>query len=1084
MKRKTNKALSVLLSAIMLVSVFTIALPKTTSVQAEATGTNFTYSLDGNNAVITGYTGTEKDVVVPDTIDSHKVTGIDEFAFFMNYGITSITLPESVESIGDYAFFHCTMLRDVNFQGDTLSFIGTSAFEGCQYISEITLPDSISEIGERAFLGCTSLKNVTTGKTVDKVGAYAFGYARNTSNWNYERISMTVNGYSDTAAEAYCAEYGVTFNSLGKGNAAPADSGKLPEDELNIPVLNFTDFNNYTDSDDTTLDIRDVIDRSTKDYTANATAVYTDPETGLSFDVYANLKLQGNSSMSYSKKNFTVKFYADDAFDGKYKVELQDGWGKENKYVLKANYMDHSHSRNVLGAKLWGQIVNSRENTIPQLLDAPNGGAIDGYPVKIYINGEYEGLYTLNIPKDDWQFAMGDGEKEALLGGESHEGSCNFTKPGDYTGSEWTIEYPDPEEENVEWVKNSFDNVINFVSKSDDQQFKELFSNYLDYDSCIDYYVFILFICGTDDWEKNMLMATYDGQKWFPSVYDMDSTFGIYWNGSHYNTIDWMLTHEYKGPDHGTNSLLWERVYNIFYDDIAARYAELRDTVLSEKNFIKTLNDYIGDIPKEAFDRDLEIPVGANIPSSETSDPNQIINYTLERIKYLDKQFGYETEQPDDPLKESLKEKIDEADLIDTGKYTPVSSAYLQQELDYAENIYNSALSTSDEIIAAKNSLSKAITLLIPANNENSLDLAKIPQESLTADAASYQNGEDGSKAIDGNTDTIWHSNYSGGNMPVISENGADNYITFTINDDNITNVAAVSYLPRTDANNNGVITKYKLMYSTETEGENFTDILGGSGFWKDSKDEKLCIFSAPVGAKRIRLYATSTLGSPLNSFISAAEINLYTTDTSALKEEAEKVSMLNPDDYTAESYELLEIQLERAFNILFSPETYQHVINDALADLKTAAANLEEADDTVNKENLGKLIDEAKAIDASVYTKTSREALISAIEKAEEIFKKPDPDQKDIEDACNALELAVKNLKYYLGDANHSGSVTVTDATLIQIYINRFNLPVLFDKDTADINSDGQITILDATYVQKLAAKIITNNDDGSVNI
>lgn len=88
MKRKTNKALSVLLSAIMLVSVFTIALPETISVQAETTGTSFTYSLDGDNAVINGYTGTEKDVIVPDTIDGHKITGIDEFAFFMNYGIT------------------------------------------------------------------------------------------------------------------------------------------------------------------------------------------------------------------------------------------------------------------------------------------------------------------------------------------------------------------------------------------------------------------------------------------------------------------------------------------------------------------------------------------------------------------------------------------------------------------------------------------------------------------------------------------------------------------------------------------------------------------------------------------------------------------------------------------------------------------------------------------------------------------------------------------------------------------------------------------------------------------------------------
>lgn len=743
--------------------------------------------------------------------------------------------------------------------------------------------------------------------------------------------------------------------------------------------------------------------------------------------------------------------------------------------------MDHSHSRNVLGAKLWGQIVHSREDTYQQLLDAPNGGAIDGYPVKVYINGEYEGLYTLNVPKDDWQFAMGDGEKEALLGGESHEGSCNFTQPGRYDESDWTIEYPDPEEEDVTWVKNSFDNVINFVSKSDDQQFKELFSNYLDYDSCIDYYVYILFICGTDDWEKNMLMATYDGQQWFPSVYDMDSTFGIYWNGSHYNTIDWMLTHEYKGPDHGTHSLLWERVYNNFYDDIVARYAELRDTVLSEKNFIKTLNDYIGDIPKEAFDRDLEIYGG--IPSSSTSDPNQIINYTLERIKYLDEQFGYETEQPDDPLKENLKEALDKANLIETDKYTATSVAYFQQELSYATDIYKSAVSTSDEILAAKKGLDKAMSLLISADNENCLDLAKIPQSSLTAVAASYQNGEDGSKAIDGNTTTTWHSNYSGGNMPVISENGTDNYITFTLNDESISNVAAISYLPRTDKNTNGVITQYKLMYSTEADGENFVDVPGGNGIWADNKDEKLCIFSIPVEAKRIRLYATATLGDTPNRFISASEINLFTTDTTALNNAVQIASEIEPDGYKEESYNAMKSELEKAMEILSSPVAYQTAINNACTDLNTAVENLEEAPSGITKEELKTLIDSAAAIDASVYTKVSRDALEKAFAEANNVYADGSAAQDEINTAYENLKSAVDGLKYYLGDVNHNGKVTVMDATLTQLYITNSSV-VEIDTALADLDNNSQIQIDDVSIIQKLAARIITSNDDGSVNL
>lgn len=1082
MKRKTNRALSVLLSALMLVSVFTIALPETISVQAETTDTGFAYSLNGDNAVITGYTGTESEVIVPETIDGHTVTGIDQFAFFMNYSITGITLPATVTSIGDYAFFQCSMLREVNFLGDTLNSMGTSAFESCKALTEIKLPDNVGEIGERAFLSCTGLQSITTGKTVSDIGAYAFGFVRNTSSWNYDRIYITVYGYNDTAADKYCNEYGFIFNSQGQGTPAE-ESGKLPEEELNIPTLNVTDYNNYGDTDDTTLNIRDVISRNTKDYTANAKATYTDPETGLSFDVYANLKLQGNSSMSYPKKNFTIKFYKDETFDGKYKVELQDGWGKENKYVLKANYMDHSQSRNVLGAKLWGQIVNSRESTFQQLLDSPNGGAIDGYPVKVYINGEYEGLYTMNIPKDDWQFAMGDGEKEALLAGESHDGSCNFNQPGRYDESDWTIEYPDPEEVDVTWVKNSFNQVIDFVTHSDDQQFKEFFGDYLDYDSCIDYYIFMLYICGTDNWEKNMLMATYDGQKWFPSVYDMDSTFGIYWNGSHYNTIDWMLTHEYQGADNGTNSLLWERVYTNFYDDIVARYAELRDTVLSEKNFVKTLNDFIGDIPKEVFDRDLDIYSG--IPSSSTSDANQIINYTLERIKYLDEQFGYTSPQPDNPIKESLKEKLYQANSIDTAKYTATTVAYLKQEISYASDIYNSGIATEQQLLTASDSLDKALNLLIPIENDESLDITKISQENLTVVAANYHSGEDGSKVIDGNTDTMWHTLWDSdsGLKPVISENGSDNYITITINDDNVTNVAAVSYLPRTDTSYNGVITQYKIMYSTETDGENFVEVPSGSGVWSDNKEEKLCIFTAPIDAKRIRLYAESTLGDKKNTFISAAEINLYTTDTTALKAASDSASKLSSADYTADSFSAMKTQLDKALEILSAPTTYQTDINAAATALKNAVANLKENETTVDKTKLQTLLTETQGIDASIYTKASRETLAAAITEAQKVYDNTEATQDDVNNAYDTLKLAVDGLKYYLGDVNHSGTVTITDATLIQLYVSG-NTSTAIDTNVADLDSNQRITVADASIIQQIAARIITINDDGSINL
>lgn len=122
----------------------------------------------------------------------------------------------------------------------------------------------------------------------------------------------------------------------------------------------------------------------------------------LNFHAYITIKCQGNSSMSYPKKNFTIKLFKDADRNEKLKVDLK-GWGKQNKFVLKANWIDISHLRNVVSARIWGDIVKSRSNyeDLPEeLRTSPNQGAVDGFPIKVYNNGVYQGRYTWNIPKD------------------------------------------------------------------------------------------------------------------------------------------------------------------------------------------------------------------------------------------------------------------------------------------------------------------------------------------------------------------------------------------------------------------------------------------------------------------------------------------------------------------------------------------------------------------------------------------------------------------------------------------------------------------------------------------------------------
>ena len=74
---------------------------------------------------------------------------------------------------------------------------------------------------------------------------------------------------------------------------------------------------------------------------------------------------------------------------------------KEHKYILKANYADVTQSRNLICADVWSDMAASRANVHPRLVRTSNYGAVDGFPVSVWHNSEFLGLYTLNLHKDD-----------------------------------------------------------------------------------------------------------------------------------------------------------------------------------------------------------------------------------------------------------------------------------------------------------------------------------------------------------------------------------------------------------------------------------------------------------------------------------------------------------------------------------------------------------------------------------------------------------------------------------------------------------------------------------------------------------
>ncbi len=359
---------------------------------------------------------------------------------------------------------------------------------------------------------------------------------------------------------------------------------------------------------------------------------------------YAEIKAQGNSSMSYPKKNQTVKLFKDAECTEKLKVDFK-GWGKQNKFCFKANWIDLTHARNVVSARLWADVVKSRANyaELPELLrTTPNQGAMDGFPIKVYANGVYQGRYTLNIPKDKWAFNMDDDlDNHCVLCGENYASGC-FRAAANINESDWTDEIHDTVPTSI---KTRWNEVISFVMNSTDEDFKANLGNYFDVDSLIDYHLFGLASCGFDAYGKNQLYLTYDGQKWIASMYDMDSTWGLYWNGSKFVATDYPRTsyEDYVSGDascSGEGNLLYNRLEALFYEKLQARWAELRNGVLTIDNVINRFERFTDIASADLVKEDYASTTGGGkftgIPSQSTNNIQQIRAYAIARLVWTD----------------------------------------------------------------------------------------------------------------------------------------------------------------------------------------------------------------------------------------------------------------------------------------------------------------------------------------------------------------------------------------------------------------------------------------------------------------
>ena len=360
------------------------------------------------------------------------------------------------------------------------------------------------------------------------------------------------------------------------------------------------------------------------------------------FHSFIKIKFQGSSSLVKDKKNFTIKMYEDESKETKLKKDFR-GWGKQNKYCLKANFIDHSHARNIVSAHIWSDMMQSRSDyeSIPEeIKNSPNHGAIDGFPIKLYINGTYQGIYTWNIPKDAWMVNMDeDNENHMMLCCSSNQ--SNFGNAANFRSlwsgvneSLWDIEVGTEGEK----ITDALNALISCVKDTDDETFKATLGKYLNINSAIDYYLYFWSNAGLDSLGNNLILYTFDGKLWYCGAYDMDSIWGLHYSGSSFISAEFVCPDEYQA----SYSLLWERIVKLFVNELKERYAYLRKTTLSYAHLVTSFENFMDIIGSELYAEDLTIY--PSIPSGETNNIKQIRNYIRDRLAYVDTEIESLTE--------------------------------------------------------------------------------------------------------------------------------------------------------------------------------------------------------------------------------------------------------------------------------------------------------------------------------------------------------------------------------------------------------------------------------------------------------
>ena len=374
------------------------------------------------------------------------------------------------------------------------------------------------------------------------------------------------------------------------------------------------------------------------------------------------VKIQGTSSLQYVRKNYTIYLkdeYGADMYYNPY------GAGSIADYVfcLKADYVESSHANNTGCAKFVNDCLYDTKT--PMQLDNENcRTTINGFPIEVFMNGEYLGIYNFNHDRYSYQSYGYDYKKYPNLlvyeiNSNSNTSAGAFYRYGDnaesstgvtelnYYKRDFNLIYGNRTTESDTY--SEIKTLVEWVSVAEQDLFRETISEHFNTEYLFRYFLMVLLIGAVDSLGKNLKIMTIDGKVWYPTFYDMDTVLGI--DNTGYLTIEPDVEIE-SGSYNTSNSNLWNKVWNFFRQELKDEWSAMRQGRFTLDNLMEYIyGQQISVIPAKYYNDDAEVKY-LQFGSLYTycchgNKEHQIRRWLRERIAYVDSMLGYFTSQED-----------------------------------------------------------------------------------------------------------------------------------------------------------------------------------------------------------------------------------------------------------------------------------------------------------------------------------------------------------------------------------------------------------------------------------------------------